>query len=84
MAKNENIKRVGLYFNLENEYDNKMWSYLNSQIRKPKDELKRLIEIAMEGKEIELIDVATYEKTSKKEEEGLNKDEIPDDIGIGF
>lgn len=84
MAKNENIKRVGLYFNLENEYDNKMWSYLNSQIRKPKDELKRLIEIAMEGKEIELIDVAPYEKRFKEEEERLNKDEIPEDIGIGF
>lgn len=84
MAKNENIKRVGLYFNLENEYDNKMWAYLNSQIRKPKDELKRLIENAMEGKEIELIDVTSYEKPSEEDSEKLNKDEIPDDIGIGF
>lgn len=83
MAKNENIKRVGLYFNLENEYDNKMWAYLNSQIRKPKDELKRLIEIAMEGKEIELIDVTSHEKPLEDSEK-LNKDEIPDDIGIGF
>ncbi|TAN67685.1 hypothetical protein WS9_007540 [Paraclostridium sordellii 8483] len=77
MAKNENIKRVGLYFNLENEYDNKMWSYLNSQIRKPKDEIKRLIEIAMEGKEIQLTEI---KQTNK-----LKKDEIDiNNIGVGF
>lgn len=79
MAKNENIKRVGLYFNLENEYDNKMWSYLSSQIRKPKDEIKRLIELAMEGKEIKTIEVKSYEK-----EEELEKEEIDPIIGCGF
>ncbi|CEN21273.1 hypothetical protein [Paraclostridium sordellii] len=82
MAKNENIKRVGLYFNLENEYDNKMWSYLNSQIRKPKDEIKRLIELAMEGKEIKTIEVKSYEKEEKEEE--LEKEEIDPIIGCGF
>ena len=79
MAKNENIKRVGLYFNLENEYDNKMWSYLSSQIRKPKDEIKRLIELAMEGKEIKTIEVKSHEK-----EEELEKEEIDPIIGCGF
>lgn len=77
MAKNENIKRLGLYFNLENEYDNKMWSYLNSQIRKPKDEIKRLIEMAMEGKDIQLTEI---KQTNK-----LKKDEIDiNNIGVGF
>lgn len=77
MAKNESIKRLGLYFNLENEYDNKMWSYLNSQIRKPKDEIKRLIEMAMEGKDIQLTEI---KQTNK-----LKKDEIDiNNIGVGF
>lgn len=81
MAKNENIKRVGLYFNLENEYDNKMWSYLNTQIRKPKDEIKRLIELAMEGKEIKTIEVIPYEDEGKEE---LDKSDIDPNIGCGF
>ena len=38
MAK-ENVKRVGLYFNLENPIENKMWSYLESK-RKKSDEIK--------------------------------------------
>lgn len=77
MSKNNNIKRLGLYFNLENEYDNKMWSYLNSQLRKPKDEIKRLIEMAMEGKEIELIEV---EETNKLKKEDIDTQ----NIGVGF
>lgn len=43
MSKNSNIKRVGLYFNLENELDNKMYAYLTRDGRKAKDEIKNNI-----------------------------------------
>lgn len=76
MAKNENIKRVSLYFNLENEFDNKMWSYLSSQIRKPKDEIKRLIELEIEGTDIKEVEVKKNNK--------LKKDDIDPGIGLGF
>lgn len=79
MAK-ENVKRVGLYFNLENPIENKMWAYLESK-RKKSDEIKRLIENAMNGIEIESIPVVK----KKDDTNDLSKEEIdPCDIGIGF
>lgn len=78
MAK-ENVKRVGLYFNLENPIENKMWAYLQSK-RKKSDEIKRLIENAMNGIELEPIQVV-----EKKEEiNDLSKEEIDVNGIIGF
>lgn len=82
MATNENIKRVGLYFNLENEYDNKMYAYLSKQGKKPKDEIKRLIELAMQGEEIQPLELKTKELKDIKD--NLDKDEIDPSIGVGF
>ena len=79
MAK-ENVKRVGLYFNLENPIENKMWAYLESK-RKKSDEIKRLIENAMNGIEIEPVPVVE----KKESVNDLSKEEIDTDgIGIGF
>ena len=78
MAK-ENVKRVGLYFNLENPIENKMWAYLQSK-RKKSDEIKRLIENAMNGIELEPIPVVE----KKKEDDGLSKEEIDTNGIIGF
>lgn len=79
MAK-ENVKRVGLYFNLENPIENKMWAYLESR-RKKSDEIKRLIENAMNGIEIEPVPVVE----KKEQVNDLSKEEIDTDgIGIGF
>ena len=80
MAK-ENVKRVGLYFNLENPIENKMWAYLESR-RKKSDEIKRLIENAMNGIELEPVPVVAVEK--KKEVNDLKKEEIDIDGTVGF
>lgn len=80
MAK-ENVKRVGLYFNLENPIENKMWAYLESK-RKKSDEIKRLIENAMNGIEIEPVPIAVVE--NKKEVNDLKKEEIDIDGTVGF
>ena len=77
MAKNENIKRLGLYFNLENEHDNRMWAYLETKRKKP-DEIKRLIELAMNGMDIEPIEI------SKSDDDKIDKDEIDPSIGALF
>lgn len=61
MSKNPNIKRLNLHFNLENEVENKMWSYL-SAVRKKPDEVKRLIELAMQGKDINPIELNSIEE----------------------
>lgn len=80
MAK-ENVKRVGLYFNLENPIENKMWAYLESK-RKKSDEIKRLIENAMNGVEIEPVPIVVTEK--KKDVNDLKKEEIDIDGTVGF
>lgn len=77
MAKD--VKRVSLYFNLENEFDNKQWEYLNRLGKKPKDEIKRLIEMAMLSEDISVVEV---EKTSTTEK--INKSDIDPGIGVGF
>lgn len=74
MAK-ENIKRVGLYFNLENPIENKMWAYLESK-RKKSDEIKRLIENAMNGIEIESIPIVKIEPKENEETIDISKEEI--------
>ena len=75
MSKNSNIKRVGLYFNLENELDNKMYAYLTRDGRKAKDEIKKLVEMAMEGIDIKPLAITQVEESSE--------DEDPN-IGTGF
>lgn len=77
MAK-ENVKRVGLYFNLENPIENKMWAYLQSK-RKKSDEIKRLIENAMNGIELESIPIVE----KKEQVNDLSKEEI-DTNGMVF
>ena len=79
MSKNENIKRVGLYFNLENEYDNKMYAFISNGGKKPKDEIKKLISMAMEG-----IDIQPVEIKSTLKQEDLSSDDIDPGIGVGF
>lgn len=75
----KDVKRVSLYFNLENEFDNKQWEYLNRLGKKPKDEIKRLIEMAMLGEDISVVEV---EKTSTTEK--ISKSDIDPGIGVGF
>ncbi len=82
MSKNSNIKRVGLYFNLENELDNKMYAYLTRDGRKAKDEIKKLVEMAMEGIDIKPLAITQVEESSEDEE--LNIDDIDPNIGTGF
>ncbi len=82
MSKNSNIKRVGLYFNLENELDNKMYAYLTRDGRKAKDEIKKLVEMAMEGIDIKPLVITQVEESSEDEE--LNIDDIDPNIGTGF
>lgn len=82
MSKNSNIKRVGLYFNLENELDNKMYAYLTRDGRKAKDEIKKLVEMAMEGIDIKPLVITQVEEFSEDEE--LNIDDIDPNIGTGF
>ena len=82
MSKNSNIKRVGLNFNLENELDNKMYAYLTRDGRKAKDEIKKLVEMAMEGIDIKPLVITQVEESSEDEE--LNIDDIDPNIGTGF
>lgn len=82
MSRNSNIKRVGLYFNLENELDNKMYAYLTRDGRKAKDEIKKLVEMAMEGIDIKPLVITQVEESSEDEE--LNIDDIDPNIGTGF
>ncbi len=82
MSRNSNIKRVGLYFNLENELDNKMYAYLTRDGRKAKDEIKKLVEMAMEGIDIKPLAITQVEESSEDEE--LNIDDIDPNIGTGF
>lgn len=82
MSKNSNIKRVGVYFNLENELDNKMYAYLTRDGRKAKDEIKKLVEMAMEGIDIKPLVITQVEEFSEDEE--LNIDDIDPNIGTGL
>lgn len=82
MSKNTNVKRIGLYFNLENELDNKMYAYLTRDGRKAKDEIKKLVEMAMEGIDIKPLVITQLEESNEDEE--LDFDDIDPNIGTGF
>ena len=84
-AKNENIKRVGLYFNIENPIEAKMWQYLCEK-RKKSVTIKRLLEDEIEGRNFKSYKDDSYDEDKKKREsnngknEKLDEDEIDDDV----
>lgn len=76
MASNDNIKRVGLYFNLEVEDEAKMWEYLSK--KKKSYFLKNLIQNEMKNNNINTIVIP-----QKTEEDNLNGVDI-DNSAIDF
>jgi hypothetical protein len=76
MANNDNIKRVGLYFNLEVEDEAKMWEYLSK--KKKSYFLKNLIQNEMKNNNMNTIVIP-----QKTEENNLNGVDI-DNSAIDF
>lgn len=77
----KNIKRVSLYFNLDNPIENKMWRYLESG-RSKSNTIKNLLEDKINGVESPMIKNKIVEKDSEIEkpnenlELALDKDEL--------
>lgn len=72
----DTIKRVGLYFNLENPIEKQMWEYINKGRRKS-DTIKRLIENEINKDEKNLsVEIKGEKNTICKKEiencEGIN------------
>ncbi len=83
----KNIKRVSLYFNLDNPIENKMWEYLESG-RSKSNTIKNLLEAKINNLEIpkvnyEVIDKILNEEETKKEIE-LDKTELDTTGMSGF
>lgn len=63
----KNIKRVSLYFNLDNPIENKMWEYLESG-RSKSNTIKNLLEDKINKVELPKTEYEKQNKDSNKEE----------------
>lgn len=73
----DSVKRVGLYFNLENPIEKEMWDYICNG-RKKSDVIKRLIEEKINNNCKEEI------KRDIKKEGKISKEDITNCDGINF
>lgn len=72
----KNVKRIGLYFNLDNPIENKMWQYLESK-RNKSSAIKDLLEKVTSNIEIDLEINNKSEKTTINEDEcSLTKEDL--------
>lgn len=85
----KNIKRVSLYFNLDNPVEKKMWEYLESS-RSKSNTIKNLLEEKINNLGIpkinyEVVDKISYaEETKQKIEPELDKTELDTTGMSGF
>jgi len=69
----KNIKRVSLYFNIDNPIEKKMWEYLESG-RSKSNTIKNLLEDKINGVELPKMNYEIIEKAPKIEESNENSE----------
>lgn len=81
----DNIKRVGLYFNIDNPVEKQMWEYICNG-RKKSEVIKRLIEEKMKEEIKHKVKNENENKKneSMKKEKSISKKDILNCEGINF
>lgn len=77
----KNVKRVGLYFNLDNPVEYKMWQYLESK-RSKSSAIKDLLEKVTSGNDIEMPESNVDKIVSNVDNTKAESIEIENDLTI--
>ena len=79
----KNIKRVSLYFNMDNPIEKKMWEYLQNS-RSKSNAIKNLLENELNDSKIQKMYIEKNEKSDLSNKNELNKDELDPSGMAGF